>query len=87
MSREIDLQMERLSRLTDVIYVHIDLDVLDPSEVRGHSLNVPMGPTSGELAAVVERMLRHPKAGAIGIASLPIGASDPDRVSLKARTA
>jgi arginase len=84
MSGEIDLQMERLSRLTDVIYVHIDMDVLDPSEVRGHSLNVPMGPTSGELAAVVERMFRHPKAGAIGIASLPVGASDPDRVSLKA---
>jgi len=84
LSPEIDRQMERLSRLTDVIYVHIDMDVLDPSEVRGHSLNVPLGPTSLELAAVLERMFRHPKAGAIGIASLPVGDRDPDGLSLKA---
>jgi arginase len=83
-SAEIDRQMERLGRLTDVIYVHIDMDVLDPSEVRGHSLSVPEGPTSRELAAAVERMFRHPKAGAIGIASLPIGARDSDGVSLQA---
>ena len=83
-SPEIDRQMERLGRLTDVIYVHIDMDVLDPSEVRGHSLSVPEGPTSGELAAAVERMFRHPKAEAIGIASLPFGTRDPDGVSLKA---
>ena len=83
-SPEIDRQMERLGRLTDVVYVHIDMDVLDPSEVRGHSLSVPEGPTSAELAAAVERMFRHPKAGAIGIASLPFGPRDPDGVSLKA---
>ena len=83
-SPETDRQMERLSRLTDVIYVHIDMDVLDPSEVRGHSLSVPEGPTSVELAAVIERMFRHPKAGAIGIASLPFGTRDPDGISLQA---
>jgi len=83
-SSKIDSEMERLSRLTDVIYIHIDMDVLDPSEVRGHSLNVPEGPTSAELAAAVERMFRHPKAGAIGIASLPYGERDKDGVSLKA---
>ena len=83
-SPEVDRQMERLGRLTDVIYVHIDMDVLDPSEVRGHSLSVPEGPTSTELAASVERMFRHPKAGAIGIASLPFGTRDPDGISLQA---
>lgn len=83
-SPEIDRQMERLGRLIDVVYVHIDMDVLDPSEVRGHSLSVPEGPTSAELAAAVERIFRHPKAGAIGIASLPFGSRDPDGVSLKA---
>ena len=45
-SPEIDRQMERLGRLTDVIYVHIDMDVVDPAEVRGHSLSVPEGPAS-----------------------------------------
>jgi arginase family enzyme len=83
-SGEIDRQMERLGRLTDVIYVHIDMDVLDPSEVRGHSLSVPQGPTSRELAAAVERMFRNPKAAAIGIASLPFGERDKEGVSLKA---
>ncbi len=83
-SPEIDRQLDRLGRLTDVIYVHIDMDVLDPAEVRGHSLSVPEGPTSVELAAAVERMFRHPKTQAIGIASLPFGPGDPDGVSLKA---
>lgn len=60
-SPKIDSQMDRLGRLTDVIYVHVDMDVLDPSEVRGHSLSVPQGPTSRELAAAVERMFSHPQ--------------------------
>jgi arginase len=83
-SSKIDLLMERLERLTDVIYVHIDMDVLDPSEVSGHSLSVPFGPTSAELSAAVERMFRHPKARAIGLASLPTGDRDRGGVSLKA---
>ena len=83
-SPAIDRQMERLGRLTDVIYVHVDMDVLDPSEVSGHSLRVPEGPTSAELAAAIERMFRHPKAQAIGVASLPFGERDPDGISLRA---
>lgn len=83
-SPEIDRQMDRLGGLTDVIYVHIDMDVLDPAEVRGHSLSVPDGPTSAELAAAVGRMFKHPKAQAIGIASLPFGPRDPDGASLRA---
>ncbi len=83
-SSRIDSLMERLGRLTDVIYIHIDMDVLDPAEVMGHSLKVPLGPTSAELSAAVERMFRHPKARAIGIASLPAGDRDKDGVSLEA---
>ncbi len=83
-SAKIDAQMNRLAGLTDIIYVHIDMDVLDPSEVRGHSLSVPLGPTSPELAAAVERMFRHPKVGAIGVASLPFGERDKDGISLRA---
>lgn len=80
----ITAQIERLARLTDVIYVHIDMDVLDPSEVAGHPLTAPEGPTSRELAAALEVMFRHPKVGALGIASIPFGERDKDGLSLAA---
>ncbi len=73
--------MKRLSLLTDVIYIHVDLSVLDPAEVPGHPHAPPKGPTSTELAACLEAMFQYPKAAAIGIASLPDDAKD---VSLKA---
>ncbi len=83
-SGAVDVQMKRLSRLTDVIYIHIDMDVLDPAEVAGHSLNVPKGPTSLELAKSLERMFAWPKAAAIGIASIPFGERDKEGRSLRA---
>ena len=83
LSDNIDTQMERLSRLTDLIYIHIDLDVLDPPEIMGHPLTVPNGPTSAELAAALEMMFRYEKAAALGIASYPAN-GDPDKVTLRA---
>ena len=83
-SESLHRQMQRLSRLTDVIYVHVDMDVLDPREVPGHPLAVPEGPTSAELAAALEEMFRYPKAVAFGVASTPAGARDPDGVSRRA---
>jgi arginase len=84
LSEVIDRQIKRLSMLTDVIYVHVDMDVLDPAEVRGHSLTVPQGPTSKELAAAIQKMFAHTKVIAIGIASLPFGPRDKEGMSLKA---
>jgi len=84
LSDNLNKQMERLSRLTEIIYIHIDMDVLDPKEVLGHSLTAPEGPTSKELAAALEMMFQHKKAAAIGIASLPYGERDKDLISLKA---
>ncbi len=75
--------MQRLSRLTDLIYIHIDMDVLDPPEVLGHPLTVANGPTSKELGAALELMFTYEKAAALGIASYPYTA-DPDKISLKA---
>lgn len=65
-------QLDRLSRLTDKIYVHIDLDVLDPREVMGHQNKVPGGPSSEQLAALFEQIFsRYPTASAIGFATIP----------------
>jgi arginase len=83
-SPAIDRQMERLSTLADLIYVHVDIDVLDPPEVRGHPLTVPNGPTSAELAAALTQMFRHPKAAAFGVASTPSGDHDQDGRSRQA---
>jgi arginase len=83
LSDNIYQQMKRLSKLTDKIYIHVDMDVLDPREVPGHLLNVPGGPTSKELAAALELMFQYEKASAFGIASYP-GGRDEDGLSLKA---
>ena len=80
----VSAQIERLARSNDVIYVHVDMDVLDPREVPGHPLTVRDGPTSAELAAALKEMFRNPKVAALGIASTPANERDPDQRSLKA---
>ena len=77
-------QIERLAESTDVIYVHIDMDVLDPREVAGHPLTVANGPTSLELASALHEMFKHPKVAALGIASTPANERDPEGLSLTA---
>jgi arginase len=84
LSDRVTAQMERLSGLTDVIYVHIDMDVLAPEEVRGHGLTAPDGPTSYELTDFLELVFTYPKATAIGIASTPYGDRDPQHISRQA---
>ena len=77
-------QMEALSDRVDVIYVHIDMDVLDPAEVPGHDLNVSDGPSSEDLADAIALMFENPKTAALGIASTPAFNLDPDGVSRQA---
>ncbi|HSR42361.1 MAG TPA: arginase family protein, partial [Longimicrobiales bacterium] len=77
-------QIERLAESNDLIYVHVDMDVLDPREVPGHPLTVPDGPTSAELASALAEMFGHPKVVALGIASTPADERDPDGLSLAA---
>jgi arginase len=72
MSPAVTNQLNRLSRLADKIYVHIDMDVLDPREVMGHVNKVPNGPSSEQLARLFEMIFsRYPKASAIGFATIP----------------
>jgi arginase len=72
MSPAVWAQLDRLNRLTDKIYVHIDMDVLDPREVMGHGNKVPNGPSSEQLAALFEAIFsRYAKASAIGFATIP----------------
>jgi arginase len=76
-------QLDRLESITDVLYIHIDMDVLVPREVPFHGNKVPGGPSSQELAALFEQIfVRYPTASAIGFATIP--SNDPDGVSLAA---
>jgi arginase len=76
-------QLDRLNSQVDKLYVHVDMDVLDPREVSTHVNKVPGGPSSDELAALFERIFsRYPKAAAIGFATIP--PTDPGGLSVAA---
>ncbi len=80
-SEKLHQQMKRLSEITDAIYIHVDMDVLDPREVPGHRLSVPGGPASAELAAALTETFRYQKVAALGVASTPFGGRDPSGIS------
>ena len=77
-------QFNALADEVDVVYVHVDMDVLEPNEVPGHGLAVPDGPSSKALAAAIGVMFENPKTVALGIASTPSFNADPDGVSRQA---
>jgi len=83
-SENLHRQMQRLSDTTDAIYIHVDMDVLDPREVPGHPLTVAGGPSSAELAAALTEMFKYEKAAAFGVASTPFGDHDKTGVSRQA---
>ena len=71
-STAVPAQLDRLNRIVDKIYVHVDMDVLDPREVMGHGNKVADGPSSEELSKLFEMIFRrYPKARAIGFATIP----------------
>ena len=84
LSANLKKQIDDLADRVDVVYVHIDMDVLDPAEVPGHSLTVADGPSSKDLAAALTLMFENPKTVALGIASTPSFNLDPDGVSRQA---
>jgi arginase len=83
-SANLDREMKRLSELTDLIYVHVDMDGLDPSEVPGVALPVPNGPSSRELAAALTEIFQYQKVAAFGVAAMPYDDQDKTGVSRQA---
>lgn len=68
--RQMQAAMKRLSEAVDLIYVHFDVDALDPSELAQLRLTEPNGPKATELAAAVTAIMAYPKAAAFGVADI-----------------
>jgi len=78
--------LAQLARQVDVIYVHIDLDVLDAADIPGHTFEIPEGPSAAQLGAALEFIMQEEKVKALGIASFPTPEAGRERClqSLKA---
>lgn len=70
-SVEMTRAVEALSRRVDVIYLHVDLDILDATEIPGSFFDTPGGPTATQLAGPLRTLMGNPKVRALGIASFP----------------
>jgi arginase len=68
---ELFAAVEALAGRVEAIYVHVDMDVLDPDEVPGHGLTVPGGPTSEQLAPALAAIFHCRAVRALGVASTP----------------
>jgi arginase len=68
--------VQRLAEETDAVYVHVDMDVLDTTEVPGHPTAVSGGLSSPELAVTLGEIVANDKVRAVGIASTPANERD-----------
>jgi arginase len=63
--------LDRLSSQVDVIYLHIDLDILDATEIPGSFFEVQKGPTAIQLQDPIRFLMQNKKVKALGLSSFP----------------
>jgi arginase len=61
--------MNHLSAREDILYVHVDLDILDPEAAPAAGLPTPGGITGRELGQGLRHLLRNPKVAALAAVS------------------
>ena len=61
--------MRALSERVDAVYVHVDLDILDPSVAPAAGLPSPGGLTGEQLGHALREMLSYPKVAALALVS------------------
>jgi arginase len=75
-----DDSVNTLADKVDELYVHIDLDVLDPSLVPSSSTPSPHGMSIDQLAGLLESAFSTNKVGVLGVAGLnPLGGKRGER--------
>jgi arginase len=66
--------VKQLADKTDLIYLHIDLDILDESLTPSHGTKEPNGPDMATTVAAVQTVLDTGKVEAVGLVSVyPVG--------------
>lgn len=74
-----DAALERLRAASASAYVHLDLDVLDPSVAPGTGYRVAGGPDERQLADVLARIRRRFRIAAVAITNLDPARDEEDR--------
>jgi arginase len=85
--RPFQAALDRLAAACDVLYLHVDLDVLDPRLVPSSSTPAAGGLEIDETADAMARVLRTGKVAAVGVANLNPGAGARGERSLKSTLA
>lgn len=67
---ELGDEVDRLAAKTDLLYAHVDLDILDPSLIPAHMAHAPNGPDVAQTVAALERVFDTGKVGAFALVSL-----------------
>jgi arginase len=75
--------LESMSGTIDGVYVHLDLDVLDPKEAVANGWTPPGGMTTEQLERAIREIQRHARVKAFGIASYD-PECDRDQAALRA---
>jgi arginase len=78
-SPELGRAVERLDADSDLLYVHVDLDVLDPALVPAHYAREPGGPSVEQVVAALEPMFDTGGVGAFALVSLYAVAPEGDK--------
>ncbi len=68
-SQRLQWAMDNLSAREDLIYVHVDLDILDPGLAPAAGLPTPGGVSGEQLGEGLNHLLRLPKVKALGLVS------------------
>jgi arginase len=67
---DLSAAVEQLAERCDLIYLHIDSDILDAAYVPNHRTREPNGPDMAQTLAVVESVMASGKVGAFAVVSV-----------------